>query len=86
MSATETKKSGFSVLGLGAAACAACCAGPIVGLLAATGLFTIAGIATFGLAGLLVLLPTALWWTRRRRARACDVLDEPVSVELGRRS
>jgi hypothetical protein len=86
MSATETKKTGFSVLGLGAAACAACCAASMVGLLAATGLFTVAGIATFGLAGLLVLIPAALWWTRRRQARTCAVLDEPVSVELGRRS
>ena len=34
--ASETAKQGASILGLGAAACAACCAGPILGIFAAT--------------------------------------------------
>lgn len=79
-------RSGFSVVGLGAAACLACCAGPIVAFLAATGLFTIAGVATFGLVGLIALMPAAVWWGRRRRLSAgCTVPDEPVIVPLGRR-
>ncbi len=82
------KGGGLRVVGIGAAACAACCAGPILGFLAATGLLTVAGLATFGVAGLLVLVPAALWWRRRRgRAQACASSAEPVPVpvELGTR-
>jgi antitoxin (DNA-binding transcriptional repressor) of toxin-antitoxin stability system len=81
------KGGGLRVAGIGVAACAACCAGPILGFVAATGLFTVAGIAAFGLVGLLVLVPASLWWYRRhRRAQACASPAEPmtVPVELGR--
>ena len=81
----DRAKSGFGIVGLGAAACVACCAGPIVAFLAATGLFTIAGVATFGLVGLVALVPVALWWGRRRSPAACNVPDEPVRVPLKRR-
>lgn len=40
----------LKVAGVGAVACAACCAGPILGLLTATGLATIAGFVMFGVA------------------------------------
>ena len=59
-------KRGVGVVGLGVAACAACCAGPILGFVAATGLFTVAGVATFGAAGLFVLVPAGVWWDHRR--------------------
>jgi hypothetical protein len=80
------KGGGLRVAGIGVAACAACCAGPILGFVAATGLFTVAGVATFGVVGLLVLAPASLWWyRRRRRAQACASPAEPVPVpvELG---
>jgi hypothetical protein len=77
-------KEGVGVVGIGVAACAACCAGPILGFVAATGLFTVARVAAFGAAGLLVL--AGVWWHRRhRRAAACAAADEPVPVEMGRR-
>lgn len=57
-------------LGIGAAACAACCAGPVVGFLAAAGLFTAAGVVLFGAVGLLALAPAGVWWARRRRQPA----------------
>ena len=63
-------KNGFGVIGIGAAACTACCAGPILVVLAGTGLFTIAGVVTFGLAGFVILVPAGLWWNRRSRARS----------------
>lgn len=77
----------LSIVGVGAAACAACCVGPIVVFLAATGLFTAAGTALFGAAGLLVLIPAAVWYARRRRgATTCTVTDDgPVPVALMRR-
>jgi hypothetical protein len=74
----------MGVVGIGVAACAACCAGPILGFVAATGLFTVARVAAFGAAGLLV--PAGVWWhRRRRRAAACAAADKPVPVEMGRR-
>ena len=65
-------KAGLGVLGVGAAACAACCAGPILGFLAATGIASALGAVTFGAAGLLIVLAiAAVLWQRRRRAQAC---------------
>ena len=62
MKATN-RKNGLGVLGVGAAACAACCAGPVLGFLAAAGLFTVASVA------MAAIVPVALWWLRRRRRR-----------------
>ena len=83
MSRSPGKGGGLHIIGIGAAACAACCAGPILGFLAATGLSTVAGVATLGLAGLLALVPAALWWyRRRRRAQACASPAEPTAVRV----
>lgn len=79
------KREGLGILGVGAAACAACCAGPILGFLAAIGLTTAAGVAVFGIVGLVLLVPGTLWLLRRQRQTACAVPSAPVPVELGRR-
>lgn len=77
---TSTKKP-FGILGIGAAACVACCAGPILGFVAATGLLTVGGLALFGTIGLLVAIPgVALLARRRRQPTACVPSDEPVAV------
>ena len=81
------RKDGLGVLGVGAAACAACCAGPIIGVLSAIGVGTAAGIATFGLAGLLVAVVGVAFVLRRRARRRqtpCPV--DAVPVELGARA
>lgn len=48
------KKEHTTILGVGAAACAACCAGPILGILTAIGLGTAAGFLLTGDLALLV--------------------------------
>lgn len=71
------RKEGLGVVGLGAAACAACCVGPILGFLAAIGLGTALGVAAFGLAGLAIAalaVPVVV-----RRSGAC----EPGTYEVG---
>jgi hypothetical protein len=78
--ATTTKKP-FGILGIGAAACVACCAGPILGFIAATGMLTAGGLALFGTIGLLVaILGIALIARRRRQPATCTPSDEPVPV------
>lgn len=72
MESPNTKAS-LGVFGAGAAACAACCAGPILAFLAATGIASILGAVVFGAVGLLVVLAVAavIYQRRRRQARRC---------------
>lgn len=82
----SSNKEGIALVGVGAAACAACCAGPILGFLAAIGLGTAAGIAVFGAAGVVVAVIGLLFVLRRRRSRAvaCEA-PRPVDVAIGSR-
>jgi purine-cytosine permease-like protein len=83
MSAT---KHDASIIGLGVAACAACCAGPILAVLAAVGLGTVAGFALFGTITIVIGATIAAFFVirRRRRAQACSSSESsgPVPVEL----
>ena len=56
-------------VGLAAAACVACCAGPIIGFLGAIGLGTVLGVFVFGAAGFAVVGVGGLWWLRRGRTQ-----------------
>ena len=81
----KAAKENVAIIGVGAVACAACCAGPILGFLAAIGLGTAAGFALFGtaaiVAGALAVLIVVLR-QRRRRVDACDGASEPVAVDV----
>ena len=78
---TATTKKPFGILGIGAAACVACCAGPILGFIAATGLLTVTGLALFGTVGLLIAIPgIALIVRQRRQPSPCTPPDQPVAV------
>lgn len=83
---SPSPRAGVGFLGAGAAACVACCAGPILGFLAATGIASALGAVAFGAAGLVVVLAVAavLWPRRRRRTRQCNRTPEPVSVDTPR--
>ena len=83
---SKTTKDGFKVLGLGAAACAACCAGPILAFL---GGLSVAGIAStwlIGGGGLIIAAAAACGFLvvrRRRKRSACGAAPgEPTPVEL----
>ncbi len=69
----SSRRDGAALVGVGAAACAVCCAGPILGFLAAIGVGTAAGFARFGVVGLLSALTVgvAMYVRRRRRSTAC---------------
>ena len=80
---TPRPKAGLGLLGAGAAACAACCAGPILGFLAATGIATVFGAVLFGVVGLIVVVAigAVLWQRRRRRAGSCTPESGPVTMD-----
>jgi hypothetical protein len=77
-------REGTALVGAGVAACAVCCAGPIVGFLAAIGLGTVAGAMLFGIGALVigVLVAAAVIVRRRRRLAACAVTETAVPVEM----
>ncbi len=78
----SSKKEGAAIVG--AAACAACCAGPILGFLGAIGLGTFTGVLLFGVAGLLIAAVGAaiVMSRRRRRAITCMTAPEIGAVEM----
>jgi len=74
-------KAGLGLVRVGAAACAACCTGPILGFLTAAGIASVAGALIFGVAGLaVVVIVTGAMWIRRLRRR-CEPAT-PGSVSL----
>ncbi len=80
----STKKENVAIIGVGAVACAACCAGPILGFVAAIGLGTAAGFALFGSTALVIgaAAVVILMRRRRRRASSCANTADPVAVEM----
>jgi len=77
-----------TVIGAGAAACAVCCAGPILGFMAALGVGAIAGTLLFGVAALVVTAVVGILFLvrRRRRQTVCESppLEQPVTVSSAR--
>lgn len=80
----STKQENAVIAGVGAAACAVCCAGPILGFLAAIGLGTAAGFALFGTAALAIGALAIVVVLRRRRRRSTSRADTsgPVTVPM----
>lgn len=81
----SAKKENATILGVGVAACAACCAGPILGVLTAIGLGTAAGFLLVGTVALFVGAVVIALVVARRRRRTADCTPmavEPTPVEL----
>jgi len=80
----SAKKESATIVGVGVAACAVCCAGPILGVLAAIGLGTAAGFLLIGTVALLVgAAAIAFVVLRRRRRTACAPMAlQPEPVEF----
>ena len=82
----SSKKQDLVLVGAGAAACAVCCAAPILGFFAAIGLGTVLGVAVFGMAGLgIAAMGIIALMRRRRRATGCSAVDDHP-VDLVRRN
>ena len=80
------KRENAAIVGVGVAACAACCAGPILGVLAAVGVGTAAGLALFGTVAVVIGAAAGAFVLIRCRRRAADCMSvdasAPVPVEL----
>jgi hypothetical protein len=79
------KRDSAAIVGVGVGACVACCAAPILGLLAAIGLTTVTGVALFGVAGLVVAAAVTLGLVlrRRRRRSTCATPRPSTTVHVG---
>jgi hypothetical protein len=79
-------KAAAGVLGVGAVACVACCAGPVFGVLAGVGLSAVVGGVLFGVAGLVVVMVAAgvLWRRRQTHRRQPPARTEPVALDAPR--
>ena len=83
MNEKSSQRQGAALVGVGVLACAACCAGPIIGLLAAIGLGTAVGVAMFGAIALVVGGIALLFVLRRRHRRSASSCQSgSVSVEM----
>jgi hypothetical protein len=79
----SSKKQDLALVGAGAAACAVCCAGPILGFFAAIGLGTVLGVAVFGAVGVVVAVVGIIVLMRRRRRQStagANVPEQPVDL------
>ena len=81
----SAKRDNASLVGLGVAACAVCCAGPILAVLTAIGLGTAAGFALFGTIAILIGATVMAFFVirRRRRVQACSSNESSVPVSVG---
>ncbi|MGD9795257.1 MAG: hypothetical protein AB7V43_17460 [Acidimicrobiia bacterium] len=84
----SAKKDNATLAGVAIAACAACCAGPILGVLAAIGLGTAAGFALFGTIAIIggaAIVALVLLRRRRRQRAVCSaaVATEAVVATFG---
>jgi hypothetical protein len=72
---------GFRLAGLGAAACVACCAGPILAFLGGLGVAGLASTFVIGGAGLLVTAGAIAAYLLVRRPQACAAPTTHVPVD-----
>ncbi|HUP86904.1 MAG TPA: hypothetical protein VM143_14695 [Acidimicrobiales bacterium] len=87
MSDPTKSQGGFGIVGIGAAACAACCAGPVLAILGGVTIAGVAGTMFVGVASLLVAVVAAVAYVgvRRRRSIARAVDNPPVAVTFTNR-
>jgi hypothetical protein len=83
--ADPTTKQGLGILGIGVAACAGCCAGPVIAFVAAASIGTLIGVALFGVLDLAVAVAAIVVYLRRRSHGRTDSASPPVPVVLGRK-
>jgi len=83
---TDDNKGPFSVIGVGAAACLACCAPLVLGFIGSLGIAGLASTLFVGVGGLAIAaLAVAAFAVVRRRKANCATPHEPVPVAAPQR-
>lgn len=87
MTESSEKRSSFGVLGFGVAACAACCAGPLLALLGGAAIAGLAGTVFIGASGvvLAVIAAVAFVTVRSRQVRCVGARGAgavPVTISM----
>jgi hypothetical protein len=78
---TRERDRSFSIIGVGVAACIACCAGPILAFLGGLGVAGLASTALIGLTGLAIAAAALVGVVVvRRRRSTCGTAVAPVPV------
>jgi hypothetical protein len=78
----QARTDGLSILGVGTAACVACCAGPILAILGGLSLAGLASTLLIGTTGLVAAAALAPLLVTRRRRNNCPVSDDsPTPVD-----
>lgn len=88
MTGTSEKRSPFGVVGVGVAACVACCAGPLLAFLGGATIAGLAGTLFVGITGVVVAVVAAVAFVavrRRQQRSACSTGAEEVPVTLSLR-
>ncbi len=83
---TKDKTSPFSVIGVGVAACLACCAPLLLGFIGSLGVAGLASTLFIGVGGLVIVaVALAAFVVVRNRKTGCATSDEPVPVAAPQR-
>ena len=82
------RRNGPSILGVGVAACLACCAGPLLAFLSGLGLAGLASTLMLGAAGLAItaIAIVAILVVRRQRTNCAVPADDPGAVQAPTRT
>ena len=80
---SEDSRATAGAVGVGAAACAVCCAGPILAFVGGIGLAGIASTFLVGFIGIVVAATIiAVMLIRRRRRSTCSPPEQTISLDL----
>jgi hypothetical protein len=79
-----SRRNSGTVVGVGAAACVACCAGPLLAFFGAIGLGTVLGVFLFGAAGLIVAALAIVPVVRGTQRAASRTAADSIPVETPR--
>ena len=82
---TKDRKEAFSLVGIGAAACVACCIGPILAFLGGLGVAGVASTKVIGSAGLAITAVAVVALVAVRRRKTPCAVDEPTPVAAPQR-
>jgi glycerol-3-phosphate acyltransferase PlsY len=81
----KDRNDAFSLVGIGTAACIACCVGPILAFLGGLGVARVASTVLIGTGGLAITAAAVVAFVAVRRRTTTCAVDEPTPVSAPQR-